>query len=69
MISLFSPQRLSVWSTNRPRTTIAIVVLITVLFAVWLPKVRTDTDPKNMLPPTSVSMPKVALDAWLDRFV
>ncbi|MBI5525631.1 MAG: MMPL family transporter [Deltaproteobacteria bacterium] len=53
MIPVLNPQRLSVWSTERPRATIAIVVLIAVLFAVWLPKVRTDTDPKNMLPPTS----------------
>src|SRR3990172_11893001 len=41
------------FSINHPRWTIVLSLLVTVMFATQLPKVKTDTDPKNMLPATS----------------
>ncbi len=41
------------FSIARPKTVIAAVALLTVLFATQFPKMKTDTDPKHMLPATS----------------
>ncbi|MBI3670802.1 MAG: MMPL family transporter, partial [Acidobacteria bacterium] len=40
-------------SVEHPWWVIALVILATVVFAVQFPKIKTDTDPKNMLPITS----------------
>ena len=45
--------RLPEWAVARPKLTIALAVALTAVFAAWLPGMRTDTDPKNMLPVTS----------------
>ncbi|MBT5714516.1 MMPL family transporter, partial [Candidatus Poribacteria bacterium] len=42
-------ERLTKFSLDRPKTVLGLAVLITVLFATQLPKVKTDTDPENML--------------------
>lgn len=53
------------WSTNHPRLTIAIVVILSAVFGAWLPRMRTDTDPKNMLPATSdVRVMNDQVDQW-----
>src|SRR3989337_964917 len=60
-----TPQRLPEWSTRHPRLTIALTAALTVLFAAWLPRMRTDTDPKNMLPATSdVRVLNDRVDQW-----
>ncbi len=41
------------FSIDRPRLVIALTVLVTVGFAIQLPRITTDTDPKHMLPVTS----------------
>src|SRR3990172_589959 len=41
------------WSAEHPRTVLGLVLLVTVAFGSQLPRIRTDTDPKNMLPLTS----------------
>ncbi len=41
------------FSVGRPRLVVAIVVLVTLGFLTQFPKIKTDTNPKNMLPPTS----------------
>lgn len=41
------------WSADRPRTVLVLVLLLTLGFGSQLPRIRTDTDPKNMLPITS----------------
>ena len=38
---------------DHPKATLGVLVLVTGLFAAQFPKVRTDTDPKHMLPATS----------------
>lgn len=45
--------RLTAFSINHPKLTILLSLLVTVLFATQIPRVKTDTDPKNMLPATS----------------
>ena len=45
--------RLPEWAVARPKLTITLAVALTAVFAAWLPGMRTDTDPKNMLPVTS----------------
>ncbi|MBI2300131.1 MAG: MMPL family transporter [Armatimonadetes bacterium] len=40
-------------ATTRPKLVIAVVLLVTGLFMSQFPKVKTDTDPKHMLPATS----------------
>lgn len=58
-------QLLTDWSTRRPRLTIALTLGIAMLFGVWLPGMRTDTDPKNMLPATSdVRVLNDQVDQW-----
>jgi len=46
-------KRLVDLSIARPKLIIALTLLLTALFAIQLPKITTDTDPKNMLPITS----------------
>src|SRR3989337_1568895 len=47
-------RRLTVaWSADHPRTVLIAVLLLTLAFGSQLPRIRTDTDPKNMLPITS----------------
>jgi len=47
-------RRLTVaWSADHPRTVVIAVLLLTLAFGSQLPRIRTDTDPKNMLPITS----------------
>ena len=41
------------WAVARPKLTVGLAIGATLLFAAWLPHIRTDTDPKNMLPVTS----------------
>jgi len=41
------------FSIARPKLVFGIVLLLTLIFAAQLPKVQLDTNPKNMLPPTS----------------
>src|SRR3990172_6419058 len=40
-------------SIARPKLIFGLLLLITLVFAAQLPKLRLDTNPKNMLPPTS----------------
>ncbi len=41
------------WSIDHPRVVLAAVLLLTLAFGSQLPRITTDTDPKNMLPITS----------------
>jgi hypothetical protein len=41
------------WSADHPRLVLGIILLGTLLFGSQVPRIRTDTDPKNMLPATS----------------
>src|SRR3989337_2306216 len=45
--------KLTELSVEIPRSVIAVVIILTLLFLVQFPKIVTDTDPKNMLPATS----------------
>lgn len=45
--------RLTNFSINHPKVTIILAFLITLIFATQFPKIKTDTDPKNMLPASS----------------
>ena len=45
--------RMVQFSIARPKTVIVAALLVTILFGSQLPKIRTDTDPKHMLPITS----------------
>src|SRR3972149_2977704 len=46
-------KRLLDLSIARPKLLTALTLLLTAIFAIQLPKIATDTDPKNMLPITS----------------
>ena len=41
------------FSVDHPRLVVGLTLALTLLFAAQLPKIKTDTDPKNMLPITS----------------
>jgi predicted RND superfamily exporter protein len=41
------------FSVDHPKLIVALSIILTLVFATQFPKVRTDTNPKNMLPPTS----------------
>ena len=41
------------YSVAHPRSTLLVIAALTLLSLVPLPRIRTDTNPKNMLPPTS----------------
>jgi predicted RND superfamily exporter protein/outer membrane lipoprotein-sorting protein len=45
--------RLVRFSVERPKMTIGTILAITVVFGAFLPRMQVDTDPKNMLAPTS----------------
>ena len=45
--------RLTEWSVRHPKIAVFLTLLITVTFVIQFPKVKIDTDPKNMLPITS----------------
>ncbi|OGC92596.1 MAG: hypothetical protein A2142_00430 [candidate division Zixibacteria bacterium RBG_16_48_11] len=45
--------RITNFSIQHPKTVIILAVIVTLIFAAFIPKVKTDTDPKNMLPATS----------------
>jgi predicted RND superfamily exporter protein len=45
--------RLTEYSIHHPKLVIALSVFVTLAFAALIPMVKTDTDPKNMLPATS----------------
>jgi uncharacterized protein len=58
-------QLLTEWSTQHPRRTIVFILVIAAVFGIWLPRMRTDTDPKNMLPATSdVRVLNDQVDQW-----
>ena len=38
------------FSMNHPKTVIALILAITILFGIQMPKIKIDTDPENMLP-------------------
>lgn len=46
-------EKLVEFSMNRPRAVVLAAVLLSLAFAAGLPRIKTDTDPKNMLPPTA----------------
>lgn len=41
------------FSVNHPRLIVSLAIILTIAFATQLPKMKTDTNPKNMLPSTS----------------
>ncbi|MBI2890258.1 MAG: MMPL family transporter [Nitrospirae bacterium] len=41
------------WSIRRPKRVVALAVVLTAAFGTQFPKLKTDTNPKNMLPATS----------------
>ena len=41
------------FSVNHPKLVVLLTILVTLAFATQFPKIRTDTNPKNMLPETS----------------
>lgn len=45
--------RLTEWAIRYPKVTIFLTLLITIAFLTQFPKIKIDTDPKNMLPLTS----------------
>ena len=45
--------KLTGFSIEHPKLTIFLILLLTLIFATQFPKVKTDTDPKNMLPASS----------------
>src|SRR5262245_35064854 len=58
-------RRLPEWSTAHPRITVLIYLALTIFFVAWLPRMRTDTDPKNMLPATSnVRVVNAEVEDW-----
>ena len=44
---------LVLFSVDHPRFVLIVTAVLTVLFLTQFPKIKTDTDPKNMLPATS----------------
>ncbi|OGA51587.1 MAG: hypothetical protein A3G24_00175 [Betaproteobacteria bacterium RIFCSPLOWO2_12_FULL_62_13] len=50
---MMNKNRLVEFSIARPKFVFAAVLLVTLAFAAQLPRIRLDTNPKNMLPPTS----------------
>ncbi len=49
------------FSVDHPKLVVILSIIVTLLFMTQFPKMRTDTDPKNMLPATS------AVRVWNDR--
>jgi predicted RND superfamily exporter protein len=52
-VALVRPFSLVRLSVDRPRAVLLAIAAVTVLALLPLPRIRTDTNPKNMLPPTS----------------
>ncbi|MBI4715054.1 MAG: MMPL family transporter [Nitrospirae bacterium] len=53
------------FSVERPRLVIALTLAVTLIFLAQFPRIRTDTDPKNMLPATSdVRVSNDAVERW-----
>jgi predicted RND superfamily exporter protein len=53
------------WSIDHPRIVLAAVLILTLAFGSQLPRITTDTDPKNMLPITSpVRRYNDQVDGW-----
>jgi len=53
------------FSVERPWLVMALTLIITLLFLTQIPRVKTDTDPKNMLPATSeVRVTNDEVDRW-----
>ena len=48
------------WSLDRPKLVLWLAVIVTAVFLTQLPRIQTDTNPKNMLPPSS------AVRVWND---
>ena len=46
-------RKLVEFSVDHPRLVVSLTLGLTLIFAAQLPKIKTDTDPKNMLPVTS----------------
>ena len=46
-------KKITEFSFTHPKPVIGVLVLVTMFFALQFPKIKTDTDPKNMLPATS----------------
>ena len=46
-------RKLVLFSVNHPLLVVSLTLGLTILLGAQLPKIRTDTDPKNMLPSTS----------------
>jgi len=44
-------ERLTRLSLDRPRTVVSLAIIVTVVFALQLPRIHIDTDPENMLAP------------------
>lgn len=65
MRSTLKTYSLTDWSVSHPRLTIGLIVILTAVFAAFLPRMRTDTDPKNMLPASShVRVFNDQVDGW-----
>ncbi len=57
------------WSINHPWTTIILILFITILFGTQLRNAKTDTDPKNMLPPASkVRVDNDQVERWFSLY-
>jgi predicted RND superfamily exporter protein len=46
-------QRLVEFSVDHPKIVVFLTIVITALFMTQFPKIKTDTNPKHMLPATS----------------
>src|SRR3989304_2427204 len=58
-------RKLVPFSVDHPRLVIGLTLVFTMLFAAQLPKIKTDTDPKNMLPVTSpVRQYNAQVESW-----
>ncbi len=42
-------ERMTKFSLDRPKTVIALAIVVTVLFSTQFPRIKIDTDPENML--------------------
>ncbi|MBI3911350.1 MAG: MMPL family transporter [Armatimonadetes bacterium] len=58
-------ERIVGFAIKRPRVTLAALALVTLAFGIQLPKMKSDTDPKHMLPATSpVRVYNDKMEAW-----
>ncbi|MFZ5510024.1 MAG: hypothetical protein ACOZCP_08215 [Pseudomonadota bacterium] len=54
--------RLVAWAVAHPKAVLWLVLLVTAAFVTQLPRIRTDTNPKNMLPTSDVRVWTDAVD-------